>query len=250
MPGGGLKAMFPKIIHQIWLGRKPFPEMGEAWTASYRKFMPDWEIKRWSDADLPELAERLRCPHLVLDERLGMGIRCDVLRYEIVRLFGGLYMDHDIEIFRPLDEILIEDCLHFALSFNSLDDVSNAMFGSPPGHPFWELLLENLGESVPIRRPEDPWEVLDLTGYRAVRKALRVMLKGQNEGHALEAEDGWVAGWLFEEADFVAWSREAVHPYHVEEMRHEAFRSADFPRAYGAHHWQGEWVEEMREPLP
>lgn len=234
--------MFPKIIHQIWLGSTPFPAMGEKWTASYRRFMPDWEIKRWCDADLAELAGRMRCPHLVLDESLGIGIRCDVLRYEILRIFGGIYLDHDIEIFRPLDEILIEDCLHFALSFNSVDDVSTAMFGSPPGHPFWDRLLKDLENSVSARRPDDPWEVLDLTGYRAVRKSLHAMLKGETEGRTLEAEDGWVAGWLFDEADLVAWSREAVHPYHVGEMRHESFRPADFPRAYAAHHWQGEWL--------
>ena len=86
------------------------------------------------------------------------------------------------------------------------------MFGSPPGHPFWDLLLEDLGKSVPNQRPEDPWQVLDLTGYRAVRKALHGLLNGKTEGRALEAEDGWVAGWLFDEADLVTWSREAVHP--------------------------------------
>jgi hypothetical protein len=240
--------MFPKTIHQIWLGKKPFPAIAEAWTASYRRHMPDWEIKRWGDADLPELAGRLSCPHLVLDETAGMGIRCDVLRYEIVRLFGGIYMDHDMEIFRPLDEIVIEDCLHFALSFNQLDAVSNAFFGSPPGHPFWDLLLKDLGETVPARRPENPWDVLELTGYRAVRKALHRLLGGKVEGLALEAEDGWTAGWLFDQADLVAWSREAVHPYHLHEMRHDRFRLEDFPRAYAAHHWQGEWVGEGSEP--
>ncbi|WP_193212936.1 glycosyltransferase family 32 protein [Luteolibacter marinus] len=232
----------PKTIHQIWLGDNPFPEAGEAWTGTYREYMPDWEVKRWGDADLEELAGKLICPHLVLDESVGMGIRCDVLRYEIVRLFGGLYLDHDMEIFRPLDEIMIEGCLHFALSFNALDDVSTAMFASPPGHPFWDLLLEDLGSSVPSRRPEDPWEVLDLTGFRAVRKNLRTLLGGTNGSRALKAEDGWVAGWLFDEADLVTWSREAVHPYHVEEMRYDAFRKEDYPRAFAAHHWQGEWV--------
>lgn len=72
------------------------------WTASYRKFSPDWEIKRQGDTDLPELAGKVRRAHLVLDESLGMGIRCDVTGCEIVRLFGGLYLDHDMEIFRPL----------------------------------------------------------------------------------------------------------------------------------------------------
>lgn len=96
--------MFPKVIHQIWLGRKPFPALGEEWTASYRRFMPDWGIKRWGDADLAELAGRLRCPRLVLDESLGMGIRCDFLRYEIARLFGGIYLDHDIEKVAPVVE--------------------------------------------------------------------------------------------------------------------------------------------------
>lgn len=239
--------MFSKTIHQIWLGKKSFPEVGERWTEGYRKVMPDWEIKRWGDNDLSGLADRLLCPHLIMDESVGMGVRCDVLRYELIRLFGGIYMDHDMEIFRPLDEILMEDCLHVALSFNTLGDVSTALFASPAGHPFWEFYLKRLGESVPAKRPGNPWDVLHLTGYGALGKALHDWLGGNMESQQLEEGDGWVAGWLFEHGDLVTWSREAVHPYHVGELSHDRFRIADFPRAYAAHHWQGEWFGEDAE---
>lgn len=239
--------MFPKTLHQIWLGRNPFPAEGERWCASFAKFMPDWEYKRWGDADLPALADRFLCPHLILDESIGMGIRCDVLRFELMRLFGGIYLDHDMEIFRPLDELIEENCVHFALSFNSIDDVSTALFASRAGHPFWELLLRRLRASVPPRRPDNPWDVLHLTGYGAVRAALRAWLNDNLQSRELRADDSWTAGWLFEHGDLMLWSREAVHPYHVGELRHEDFRLENFPRAYAAHHWQGQWFGEDAE---
>lgn len=82
--------MIPKTVHQIWLGNHPFPEIALPWQASISKWLPGWEYRLWQDADLPALAEHALCPHLMLDERLGMGIRPDVIRFEILRQHGGL----------------------------------------------------------------------------------------------------------------------------------------------------------------
>ncbi|WP_353566093.1 hypothetical protein [Haloferula sargassicola] len=184
-----------------------------------------------------------------MDPELGFGIRCDVLRFELIRLFGGLYLDHDMEVLQPLDELILDDCLHIGLSFNSVDAVSTAIFGSPAGHPFWDFHLGRLRESVPPQRPDNPWDVLQLTGYKALASALHEWLQGNYLARELSRPDGFVAGWLFEHCDLVLWSREAVHPYHVGELAFEDFRRENFPNAYAAHHWQGEWFAEHAEAI-
>lgn len=234
--------MISRAIHQIWLGDRPFPEQGAAWAAQAREVMPDWDYRLWTDDDLPGLTERLLCPRLVLDDSLPMGIRCDVLRYEIMRLYGGLYLDHDMEVFRPLDEIMERTCLHVGLSFNRLEALSNAIFAAPAQHPFWDLLLRRIDEAVPARPAADPASVLKFTGYIAVHSALLSWLGGNFDALKVVADGCWTAGWPFDHGDVVAWSREAVHPYHFEEMDHGSFRREDFPRAYAAHHWHGEWT--------
>lgn len=37
--------MIPKIIHYCWFGRGPLPELAQKCIASWKKYLPDYEIK-------------------------------------------------------------------------------------------------------------------------------------------------------------------------------------------------------------
>ena len=41
--------MIPKIIHYCWFGGNPLPESATKFIASWRKFLPDYEIKEWNE---------------------------------------------------------------------------------------------------------------------------------------------------------------------------------------------------------
>ena len=41
--------MIPKIIHYCWFGRGPLPELAQKCIASWRKYLPDYEIKEWNE---------------------------------------------------------------------------------------------------------------------------------------------------------------------------------------------------------
>ena len=41
--------MIPKVIHYCWFGRNPLPESALKCIESWRKFMPDYEIKEWNE---------------------------------------------------------------------------------------------------------------------------------------------------------------------------------------------------------
>lgn len=209
--------------------------------------MPDWEYRLWGDADLPKLAENMLCPELVLDESIGMGIRPDVLRFEILRQHGGIYLDHDMEVFRPLDEILVEDCMHFGFDLPGLASCGTAILASPEGHPFWEFYLRRIRATVKPERPADPWAVLNLTGPAALRRAIHEWLGGNFHGTAIVGEKDVVLGHIFEHGDLVGWSREAVFPYHISEHNFAGYCPGKYPQAYAAHHWQGEWFREDAE---
>ena len=43
--------MIPKIIHYCWFGRRPLPELAQKCIASWQKFLPDYEIKRWDESN-------------------------------------------------------------------------------------------------------------------------------------------------------------------------------------------------------
>ena len=43
--------MIPKIIHYAWFGGNDFGELEEKCLKSWKKYCPDWEIKRWDESN-------------------------------------------------------------------------------------------------------------------------------------------------------------------------------------------------------
>ena len=41
----------PKIIHYCWFGGNPLPELAQKCIASWKKFLPDYEIKEWNESN-------------------------------------------------------------------------------------------------------------------------------------------------------------------------------------------------------
>ena len=95
--------MIPKIIHYIWLGGKPLPKIAKKCIESWKKFCPDYEIKRWDESNLD-----LNKYQFVKDaiENKKYAFASDVLRTEILYTYGGIYFDIDVELLKPIDDIL------------------------------------------------------------------------------------------------------------------------------------------------
>ena len=97
----------PKIIHQIWLG-SPFPQEYKKYQESWQKHHPDWEYKLWTDAEVADLDLINRD---LYDASLNYGEKSDILRYELLYRYGGMYADTDFESLKPLDT------LHYSYDF-------------------------------------------------------------------------------------------------------------------------------------
>jgi len=234
--------IFPQTVHQIWLGKNPFPATSERWRDSIGRYLPEWSYRLWTEADVPELAPDALCPQLMLAEAAGMGIRADVMRFEILRQHGGLYLDHDMELLRPLDEIMVSGCLHFGFDPFGNGSLGCAILASPQGHAFLDFHLGRIGAKVRPAMPDDPWDVLGLTGPYALGASVNAWLRSNVEGYPIQS-GSLLAGWIFDHADLVGWSKEAVYPYAYTDLAPDKFRAEHFPAAYAAHHWQGEWLQ-------
>lgn len=100
--------MIPKIIHYIWLGGKPLPKIAEKCIESWKKFCPDYEIRRWDENNL-DLDKYKFCRDAYNAKKYAFA--SDVLRTDILYQFGGIYFDIDVELIKPLDEVLDADCV-------------------------------------------------------------------------------------------------------------------------------------------
>jgi len=91
----------PKIIHQIWLGGK-LPDKFKKYCDTWQKFHPDWEYRLWTDSDISGMEMKKRN---LFDTVSNLGQKSDVLRYEILRKHGGIYVDTDFECIKPFDDL-------------------------------------------------------------------------------------------------------------------------------------------------
>lgn len=41
--------MIPKVIHYCWFGRNPLPALAVKCIESWKKYLPDYEIKEWNE---------------------------------------------------------------------------------------------------------------------------------------------------------------------------------------------------------
>ena len=95
--------MIPKIIHYCWFGGKPMPELAVKCIESWKKYLPEYELRLWNedtfDLDMYPYARE------AYDNR-KFAFVTDVVRLWALEKFGGVYMDTDVEILRPLGELM------------------------------------------------------------------------------------------------------------------------------------------------
>lgn len=94
----------PKIIHYCWFGGKPKPPLAEKCIKSWKKFCPDYEIIEWNESNFDISAAPLyvRQAH----EAGRWAFVTDYVRLKAMTEMGGIYMDTDVEVIKPLDPYL------------------------------------------------------------------------------------------------------------------------------------------------
>lgn len=95
--------MIPKIIHYCWFGRNPLPEDAIKCINSWKKYLPDYEIREWNEDNfdvnmIPYTAEAYVAKKYAFVS--------DFARFWILYKYGGLYFDTDVEVIKPLDDII------------------------------------------------------------------------------------------------------------------------------------------------
>lgn len=95
--------MIPKIIHYCWFGGKAMPELALKCIDSWHKYLPDYELRLWNE----DTFDLNLYPYVreAYDNR-KFAFVTDVVRLWALNEFGGIYMDTDVEVLKPLDDLL------------------------------------------------------------------------------------------------------------------------------------------------
>jgi hypothetical protein len=97
--------MLPFLAHVIWFGKRALPEYARENIAGFARHHPGWEIVIWDDAAIKSLPSL----HRVWGTEISRGIACDLLRDEVLYVFGGLHLDTDVTTFRNCENLLDGD---------------------------------------------------------------------------------------------------------------------------------------------
>lgn len=204
--------MIPRVLHRIWLGTDPMPEEFLAYGETWRRHHPGWEMPIWTEDNMPDLGES----RPAFDRGRNHSERSNVLRYELLRSQGGVYIDTDMECLRPIDP-LIEGVRVFA-AYQRPGRLGSAIIGAEPGHPAFE-------DAISLVR--------DRTG----------------EGEQVNQNGpGFLTEMLAGHSDVTYFDAELFYPY----THNELYRAGEeFPEAYAIHRWSKTWEtrEELKEKV-
>ena len=95
--------MIPKVIHYCWFGRGELPELAVKCIASWKKVLPDYQIKEWNESNF-DLNLYLYAKQAYDNKKYAFVT--DVVRLYALQTEGGIYMDTDVEMLQPLDAFL------------------------------------------------------------------------------------------------------------------------------------------------
>ena len=121
--------MIPKIIHYCWFGRGKMSSEIEMCIDSWRKYCPDYVIKCWNEdnspMDHPWIKEAYR--------HQKWAFVADYMRFYALYHEGGVYMDTDMLLVRPIDEFLNDKCF---LGREDAQLANMAIMGAEKGNDF------------------------------------------------------------------------------------------------------------------
>lgn len=96
----------PKTIHYCWFGRGKKPKIAKKCIKSWKKYLPDYEIIEWNEDNF-DINSNLYVKQAY--EAKKYAFVTDYVRLYALYNYGGIYMDTDVEVIKPLDKFLKYD---------------------------------------------------------------------------------------------------------------------------------------------
>lgn len=210
----------PKKIHQIWLGSE-LPEKYKMLCETWKECHPDWEYKLWTDEDV-DTTIKLSKPDLYY-KSTNMGMRSDILRYEILKEHGGLYVDTDFECFKPFDDLMYLD-FFTGVGYDTQVQLYNGLIACVPQSQIIQKTIDLMGPIYTGNRGSD---IINITGPNVFTNAfLNTVTKNSLA---------------------VAFPTQFFYPY-PNNLKGKGDRySFVGVDTYALHHWEVSWVKNKKQ---
>lgn len=210
--------MIPKKIHYCWFGGNPLPDLAKKCIESWKKFCPDYEIIEWNESNFD-----VNCNAYVKEayQAKKWAFVSDVVRLYALVNYGGIYMDADVEVLKPLDSLLTHEAFS---GFESDTAIPTGIMACCKGQALFKELLEEYNTAHFIQEDGE----LDLT-TNVVRITNTCLKYGLNLDNSLQT----VNGFTLYPKDYFCPKDATTRELRITE------------NSYTIHHFDGSWLPEV-----
>lgn len=213
--------LIPKVIHYCWFSGKEMPDTFKKCIASWEKYCPDYEIKRWDESNY-DINKNLYMKQAY--ENKKWGFVPDYARLDILYHHGGIYLDTDVELVRNLD------ILRYQRAFCGVEKWGNINLGGCSGavrhHPMIKKLLEERSNIRFVKA--DGTLNLETCGVYETRPFIREGMKVNNSIQQI--------------SDVTIYSSDYFHPYD-----YMSGQISMTENTFSIHHFNGGWLDDTEK---
>lgn len=143
----------PKVIHYCWFGKGKMPALAEKCIKSWEKYCPDYQIICWNEENF-DISQN-RYAREAYDAGKWAFVS-DYARLWVLYEQGGIYLDTDVELLKPLDKLTEETGF---MGYDEQGVISTGLgFGCEQGNRLVGALLADYGE-IPFVLPDGSYDL-------------------------------------------------------------------------------------------
>ena len=133
--------MIPKILHYCWFGKSQKPSMFLKCFDSWKKYCPDYKIIEWNETNSEIFSNSFYKNAL---RKKKYAFVSDYVRSKVLYEYGGIYIDTDMLLLKPIDNLLQ---YNFFSGFEVDNRVAYGLFGGVKKNHFFNKMLHFYNEN-------------------------------------------------------------------------------------------------------
>lgn len=142
--------VIPRIIHHCYVGADIPGEMA-AYMQTAPDMNPEWKWMVWTAQTIGILG--LNYADLMAKFKAPVHVS-DFVRLVVIHKYGGIYLDSDVEVVKPLDSLCEFDAV--AAEQDGTGQICPAVFGARQDHPW---IVWQIQHALDYSVPNEPWNV-------------------------------------------------------------------------------------------
>jgi mannosyltransferase OCH1-like enzyme len=216
--------MIPKKFHRVWIGNSN--NEAEAFWQKSKEMHPDWEHITYSS----RLPDGFSLISEVVNYCDVPSYHSDLIRLEALYLYGGFYVDADIEVFKNFNSFCNYSNPIVGWETKNNSSIGSAVIGAPPKNKY---IYEVLSHSIEIIKKDSTNKTISYDQDE------RYFLPNLLNKH-----------WS-KNNEVTKMSRKTFFPYDLgEKAEKRYFDFSKSPDTYAAHHWSLSWLKDGMDLLP